>query len=187
MMICMEFGHIRMINRTIILMNILTLSLSYTKPLKCNEETYAQLDNYIVKIKKFKKYNECFEGDSVIFNKKTNQRVNLLGKVYGLKRFYLSKIEVLQVQAFAGTHTRVTSFFKIEKDGKLALLDNGNIGSDIGEPIVFNNYFLDTLTVTKYFSKSEKKCRYLMEDIFEYKDEKFIKTIEGKILKKDCQ
>jgi len=175
-----------MIPRIIILISILTLSLFYAKPLKCDEETYARLDNYIVKMKKFKKHNECFEEDSVIFNKKTNQRVNLLGKVYGLKHFYLSKIEVLQVQAFAGAHTRVISFFKVEKDGKLSLLDNGNIGSDISEPIVFNNYFLDTLTVTKYFSKSEKKCRYLMEDIFEYKDEKFIKTIEGKILKKEC-
>jgi len=186
MMICMGFGQIRVIYKIGVLVSILTLSLSYAKPLKCDEETYARLDNYIVKIKKFKKYNECFEEDSVIFNKKTNQRVNLLGKVYGLKRFYIHKIEVLQVQAFAGTHTRVISFFKIEKDGKLSLFDNGEIGSDIGEPIVFNNYFLDTLTVTKYISKLEKKCRYLIEDIFEYKNEKFIKTIDRKILKKEC-
>jgi len=176
-----------MIPRIIILISILILSLSYAKPLKCDEKTYARLDNYIVKIKKFKKYNECFEEDSVIFNKKTNQRVNLLGKVYGLKRFYIHKIKVLQVQAFVGAHTRVISFFKIEKDGKLSLLDNGEIGSDIGEPIVFNNYFLDTLIVTKYVPKSDKECRYIMEDIFEYKDEKFIKTIEGKIFKKECQ
>lgn len=183
MMICMECGRIKMIHRIIILISILTISLSYAKQLKCIEETYARLDNYIVKMKKLKKSNKCLEEDSIILNSKTNQRIDLLGKVYGLKHFYLSKIEVLQVQAFAGTHTRIVSFFKIGKDGKLSLLANGSIGSDIGEPLVFNNYFLDTLTVTKYFSKLEKNCRYLMEDIFEYKNEKFIKTIEGRIVK----
>ena len=182
MMICMECGRIK-IYKIVILISILTSLLSYAKPFKCGEKIYARLDNYIVKMKKFEKYNKCFEKDSVIINTKTNQRIDLLGKVYGLKYFYLSKIKVLQVQTFAGTHTRIVSFFKIGKDGKLSLLVNGSIGSDIGEPLVFNNYFLDTLTVTKYFSKSKKNCRYLMEDIFKYKNEKLIKTIEGRIVK----
>ena len=146
-----------------IIISILFLTLSYAKPLKCNEKTYVRLNDYIIKRKVFVKDNFCLTNDSVIVNKKTNQRVDLLGFVVGL-RYIILDTEVLMVRTLAGAHTHIVYFFRIKKDGKLSLIENGDIGSDIGEPKVSYNYFNGDLTVATYYNY-DLKCNYLVEDI----------------------
>jgi len=187
MTICMVFGQIKMIYKIIILISILSLELFCTDIIKCEEKIYARLDNYIVKRKEFIKDNECFLSDSLILNDEINQTINLIGKVYGLKRFYQSNIEILQVNTFAGVHTRTISFFKIEQDGKLTFIKNGNISSDVTEPVIIKNSFNDTLSIHSFYIKFKNRCRYLIENTFEYKNNTFNKIDEEKVLKKECQ
>ena len=186
MMIYMEFGHIRrkkMKQKIILIFIIMALTLIYAKP-KCNAKTYAMLDNYIIKRKQFVKLNHCFDDDSFIYNSDTNQTVDLLGKVTGLKRFYQSDIEILQINTFAGAHTHIVYFYKIEENGTLSDIENGIIGSDMGEPIIFKSDTRDILTVTKYYEEVDEKYEYLYEDVYNFENVKFVQIVKRKMLKK---
>jgi hypothetical protein len=155
---------------------------------KLANKYYAQLDRYVVRNKQFIRDNECIESsESVIQNSETNQTQSLIGLVNGLHRFYISNIEILEVNTFAGGHTRIVHFFKIKKNGNLSLLKGGRISSEVSEPIIIRKLFNDTIIVSSHYVKTKDKCRYLMKDVFEYKDEEFNKTIEGRVLKKECK
>jgi len=177
-----------MIQKIVILFTLLTLSLIYAQPIKCDGKAYAMLENYIVKRKYFVKYNNCFDSDSIIINTKTNKAVDIEGRVDGIKRLS----DILQVNTFAGAHTHIVYFFKIDTDGDLRLIENGAIGSDVGDPIVEIESLGDyNITVksryTKDIDSSTKICRLLIEDTYIFKAGVFKRVKRAKELMRDCR
>ena len=177
-----------MIRKIVILLTLLTLSLIYAQPIKCDGKAYAMLENYIVKRKYFVKYNECADSDSIIINTKTNKVVDIVGRVNGIKRLN----DILQINTFAGAHTHFVYFFKIKKSGDLRLIENGAIDSTVGDPVVEIEPLGDyNITVKSRYTKdidlNTKICRLLIEDTYIFKAGIFKQVERAKELMRDCR
>ena len=174
--------------KIVILFTLLALSLIYAESIKCGGKAYAMLENYIVKRKYFVKENSCFDSDSTVINTKTNKAVDILGRVDGIKRFY----DILQVNTFAGAHTHIVYFFKIDKNGDLHLIENGAIGSSVGDPVVEIEPLKDySITVKARYNKdielNSNSCRLVVEDTYIFKTDIFKRVTREKELMRMCK
>jgi hypothetical protein len=145
-------------------------------PYACREIIDVKLTPYFTKRKHFIKYNECMSyDDSLIINSKTKQSIDLTGYATAIKKFSLADKEILQINSHMGAHTNGVSFFFIEKNGDLTLMENGFMASDVGDPkVVVTN----RIEVKTQYTRDKNLCRYLLEDTFKYDNKKraFIKT-----------
>jgi hypothetical protein len=176
--------------KTLLLISLFTLFTVEAKPL-CKEVVTNQFNDYVIKREAFVRDNECITSSSeMIVNKESNQTMKLDGFVTGIESISLDEEEILKVNYHAGVHTNVVEFFTIAKNGDLSKIEGGAIGSDVGNPAIYLDGLNGVLVVFSRYAKDTfdtgKPCRILMEDIYEYKNKKFIKIVEHAIAPAEC-
>ena len=174
--------------RKILIITFLIVSFVYAKTV-CRDIIDARIDNtYIVKRKEFISNGSCIvESESILINTQSNQKIDIDGVVDGLYIINLSNIDILMVSYFMGAHSNAVSFFEIRENKSLFPIKNGTIGTDYSKPSIFIDELFDNIVVFNRYIKDKNKCKYLVEDIFEYKNNKFNKIISNNILKNFCK
>jgi len=172
---------------TLLLMAMLSLLTAQEKPV-CKEIVTNKFGNYIVKRQEFLKYNECIvNSDEMITNNETNQTIKLDGIVRGLEFISLDDRDMLKVNYHAGVHTNVVAFFFIAENGDLSAVEGGSMASDIGDPAIYLDSLNNSAIVIGRYTKYGKECRYMQEDIYEYKNNKFLKVGENTLYPEGCE
>jgi len=179
-----------MIKIVLLILTLATLLVAQ-EPSDCKEKVMQQFGGYIVKRQEFYRDHDCIMPSSeIIVNKETNQTVELDGFVLGMEFVDLEDVGMLKVKYHAGAHTNVLEFFKIEKNGNLSKIEGGAIGSDVGDPAIYLDSLNNVLVVFSRYARDTfdtgKPCRQLKEDIYEYKNHKFVKIVEHSLAPKDC-
>ena len=174
--------------KNILILTFFITSFVYSKTI-CKDIIDAKINSiYIVKRKQFISDGRCVvESESVLINTQSNQKIDIDGVVDGLYIINLSNIDILMVSYFMGAHSNAVSFFEIRENKSLFPIKNGIIGTDYSKPSIFIDELFDNIVVFNRYIKDKNKCKYLVEDIFEYKNKKFNKIISNNILKKFCK